>query len=235
MPSSEDAFPIHELRVENSGARRSANRVVAQHPEFVIEHRARGHGTNNDDHPLPAVTIESRLWTLDVRLQKHHRPWRRRQAQLVDWRSEVADCRFDLFTCGLGVELHGYGFQVTVADVHPVCHRADPDRGVNKLVVAPPAQDLQRFGLNFPVLATKIDGGKDVIDNVQRRNTGVTCSGQGLHRHNVNRFKLELAIERGHRKYKTDSRAVGIGDDETAAAYPFLLELDGREMIRIDF
>src|SRR6266704_6137307 len=174
MPSSDKTFTIHELRIENRGAGSSANGVVAQHAELVVENRARADGTNDDCHPLAAVTIESRLRTLDVRLQKHHGPWCRRQTQLVDGRSEVADCPFDIFTRGLSGELDRNRFKMTVANVHPVRHCADPDRSVSKLVVAPPAQNLQGFGLNFMVLTSEIDRGKNVINDVQRCNTRIT-------------------------------------------------------------
>src|SRR6267154_1843130 len=79
---SNETFAIHELRIQHSGPRRSTNRVVAEHPELVIEDVAHADRTDDHCHALAAITVEARLRPLNVRLQMDDRPGGGRQVQL---------------------------------------------------------------------------------------------------------------------------------------------------------
>src|SRR5437667_8505798 len=51
---SQQALPTHELGVENRGARRTADRVVAERDELVVEDRARPQAAHRHRHAVIA-------------------------------------------------------------------------------------------------------------------------------------------------------------------------------------
>ena len=88
---------MHKLRVQHGGARRSANGVVAQQSELVIENGTRAYGPDDHGHALTAITIQPGLRPLNMRLQINRRLWGLRQIQLVDRRREVPYYSFNFF------------------------------------------------------------------------------------------------------------------------------------------
>src|SRR5438045_8455973 len=61
---SHQAFPVHQLSVQNCRAGGAADRVVAERDELVVEHRTRTQASDGDGHPSPAVGVERRLRTI---------------------------------------------------------------------------------------------------------------------------------------------------------------------------
>src|SRR5438046_2667564 len=96
LHSSQQSLPIHEFGIQYGCARGSANGIVAEHAEFVIENSARTDRANHNSHALASITVEPRLRPLNVRFQMNHRPRCRRQLKFVDGRSKVAKSRFNL-------------------------------------------------------------------------------------------------------------------------------------------
>src|SRR5438874_9365005 len=157
LRSSEQSLPIHEFGIQYGCARGSANGIVAEHTEFVIENSARTDRADHNSHALASITIEARLRPLNVRFQMNHRPRSRRQLKFVDGRSKVAKSRFNLLEGGCGSEFHGNCFQVTIADVNTMGHSANAHWRIHKSVLAPFAENFQRFGLNLAVFAAHVD------------------------------------------------------------------------------
>src|SRR2546425_942075 len=81
----------------------------------------------------------------------------RRQLKFVDGRSKVAKSRFNLLEGGCRSEFHGNCFQVTIADVNTMGHSANAHWRIHKSVLAPFAENFQRFGLNLAVFAAHVD------------------------------------------------------------------------------
>src|SRR5262249_15166232 len=98
VASQDQAFAVHQLRIENRGSRRAPNRVMAEKPEFVIENRTRTHGSDDDCHSLTSIAVQTWLRPLNVSFQKHDGPRCRRQLQLVDWRGELTERSFHFFS-----------------------------------------------------------------------------------------------------------------------------------------
>src|SRR5688572_7141236 len=143
MPSSEQALLVKQFRVQDCGARRAANGVVADHAEFVVEHIAGRNRPDNNRHAISSVAIESGLRSLDVGLDKDDRPWSAGKSELIDGRTEVTDRRFHVVTTCRLLQLDRYSLEMTVANIDAMRLRADANRRIDEPVVRPFAQDLQ--------------------------------------------------------------------------------------------
>src|SRR5262245_64310749 len=79
----------------------------------------------------------------------------------VDGRREIAKRRFDLLTRYLGAELYGNGFEMPVANIHPVRHCADPNRRVDEFAVTPLSDrkstrlNSSHLGISYAVFCLK--------------------------------------------------------------------------------
>jgi hypothetical protein len=82
--SSDQTFAIHEFRIQDGRPRSSADRIVAEQPEFVIEHIAGSNGTDHDCHALTTITVQPGLRPLNVMFKLYDRPWCGRQFQFID-------------------------------------------------------------------------------------------------------------------------------------------------------
>ena len=63
---SNQSFFVHELSIQQGCAGGAADRVVAQQPEFEVEHVTRNYGADNDGHALTAIAVAAWLRPLDV-------------------------------------------------------------------------------------------------------------------------------------------------------------------------
>src|ERR1700674_3378786 len=134
---SYETFAIHEFRIQHSGSRRSTDRVVAEHPEFIIENVAHANRTDDHCHALAAITVQPGLRPLNVRLQMDDRPGGGRQVQLIDRRREVPNRRLNFFSRCFAAKLDRNSFEMAITHIHSVCHGADAHRRIHEPTIAP--------------------------------------------------------------------------------------------------
>ena len=112
------------------------------------------------------------------------------------------------------MQLYGDRFEMSVANVHAMGLRAHANGRIDKAVVLPLPEQLQRFGLDFVVFAAAAIAGKTLSRMSRDATPGISRSRKRLHRHHAHRLHSELPVKCGERKYQSDRRAIGIGDDE---------------------
>src|SRR5216110_876680 len=82
-------------------------------------------------------------------------------------------------------ELYAHGGHVAVGYVHAIALRAYQYRSILDRAVLETAEQLDRFGFDLFVLAA--DERNYVVRSIERRNTGISGAGEGLHRSNYAR------------------------------------------------
>ena len=112
--------------------------------------------------------------------------------------------------------------------------RADADASFNETRTIPPAKQLLR--LFFHLFFFAGDERDDIAENVERRDSRITRTGDGLHGDDKDFFQAEGIRERFENENKSCCRAIGIGNNEARTVTAiFLLNRNRVQMRRVYF
>src|SRR5689334_15999518 len=119
---------MHQLGIQDGGPGGAANRVVAEHYELVIEHRAGAQTSHERRHAALALRVLARLRPVGF---LHIDDWLRRRARqtaLLRKGAKALERVENIRLARLRREFYRDGLGVTVDYRHPIAMRANPRR-----------------------------------------------------------------------------------------------------------
>src|ERR1017187_1756408 len=230
--SRQIALHFEEFGIQQCRTGCAANRIVRQHGEFKVEHATRSQPPYAHCHPFAAIEIETRLRTVRGRVVHQRSLWRQRTSQRKRLRFEIPNGCEHRLDVRLLLQLHRHRLCVPVFHRDAIAVGCHAETSILHMVLVKLAEEFLRLLFHFLFFAR--DVWDHIAQNVQRGNARIAGPADCLHRGYKERLHAELLMQRRERDDQANSRAIGIGHDVSARLLAPALQLDQREMIRID-
>lgn len=191
---------------------------MTERNKLDIEDRILPHSSDSNRVSAIKFPIQPRLWPILLLKYIDSLLWRREASKSLRLADIVPQSLLDLLNRWRGLlgELEGYAESVAVDDRDAVASGADDNLGavgVSRSLGIDVSENLARLPLNLLLLAA--DVGDDVINHIERGDTGVATSGNGLEGGNMNGGDGAEGVEEGlERDDETGGGAVGVGNEE---------------------
>lgn len=207
--------------VDDTTCGSSNTNVVDEADELDVKYRTFSHPTYVDTATVLEVSVQSRLRTIRFIVDKDGLFWGGRASELLNFRVEGSEGVLDLLRGRRRStsESNRGTLEVTIENRNAVAGGGDLHRvfAVHLecgCVVSESTENLGQFPFHLFLLFSNVRD--DVVEDIERRNTRIASTGDGLHRSDHDGFEgTECLFESVKRDRETGRGAVGVGNDET--------------------